>query len=99
MKKYLRDIAPHQHLYRDDKTGIAWIHDGRSGVVYSIHPYIDKSGSVKGMKHQKFWNQNDRCIKTNGSIFNIDMICVSDDIRYTVLKNECLCLACCEMRA
>lgn len=50
MKKFIRSIEEHVNLYRDDKNGIAWIEDGRTGLGISIHANIDISGSVRGMK-------------------------------------------------
>ena len=44
-KRLVKEIR----VYRDDKTGIAWVENG-SGLRYSCHPNIDVSGSVEGMK-------------------------------------------------
>ena len=31
MKQFIKKIGDHVILYRDDKIGIAWIEDGRTG--------------------------------------------------------------------
>lgn len=37
-------------IFEDEATGVAWMHDGSSGMDISIHPSIDASGSIQGMK-------------------------------------------------
>ena len=34
MKQFIRQIEEHVNLYRDNKTGIAWVEDGRTGLGY-----------------------------------------------------------------
>lgn len=50
MKKFIKQIEEHVILYRDDKSGIAWIKDGRTGLGISVHSNIHVSGSISGMK-------------------------------------------------
>lgn len=51
MKQFIRKIEEGVDLYRDDKNGIAWIRDGRTGLGISVHPSISATGSVTGMKN------------------------------------------------
>ena len=104
MRKFIKEVAPYKKLYRDDVTGIAWIEDGSSGMGISIHPNIDASGSVKGMKQQGYWGKKDRTVKSHGFIYNIDHIVFdySEDSQMRALENivaiECRCQACIERR-
>ena len=60
MKQFIRKIENHVNLYRDDKTGIAWIEDGRTGLGISVHANISSSGSVSDMKARGYWGKKDR---------------------------------------
>lgn len=99
MKKIIRQIGEYKNLYRDDKNGIAWIEDGSTGLGYSIHPNIDSSGSVTGMKKLGYWGKKDRTIRSHGFIYNIDKLsyCEKNRFEMIVLK-ECKCQACIERR-
>ncbi len=55
MKQFIREIEENVNLYRDDKTGIAWIEDGRTGLGISVHANISATGSVVGMKNLGYW--------------------------------------------
>ena len=57
MKQFIRQIKEHINLYRNDKTGIAWIEDGITGLGISVHVSIDSSGSVSGMKTLGYWKR------------------------------------------
>ena len=46
MKQFIREIEESVNLYRDDKNGIAWIEDGRTGLGISVHANISSTGSV-----------------------------------------------------
>lgn len=107
MKKFIREIEPNRILYRDDKTGIAWIEDGYTGCGISIHPNIDASGSVKGMKNLGYWGKEDRTVRSHGFIYNIDHVSFSwsmdkdnpyHDLELLVL-NECECKGCLERKS
>lgn len=63
----MREIEKHINLYRDDKSGIAWIEDGTTGTGVSVHPNIDSSGSVRGMKDRGYWGKKDRTILKGGN--------------------------------
>lgn len=89
-KVLLREIAPHVKLYRDAKTGIAWIEDGTCGLGYSCHSNIDSSGSVRGMKDRGYWEQKDRTIRSHGWIYNIDSLIVTSEYD-EIARQHCQC--------
>lgn len=95
MKKFIREIREHVELYRDDKTGIAWIEDGTTGCAVSVHANIDASGSVRGMKDRGYWGKKDRTVRSNGYIYNIDrFVCDPGDELERIVADECMCEAC-----
>lgn len=100
MKKLIREINEYTTLYRDDKSGIAWIEDGSTGMGISIHSNIDNSGSVRGMKQMGFWRKNDRTIRSHGWIYNIDTLIVdrNNPLERLLANAECKCKACLERR-
>lgn len=63
MKQFIRQIEEHVNLYWDDKNGIAWIEDGRTGLGISVHANINSSGSVSGMKTLGYWGNSIEIIK------------------------------------
>lgn len=102
-KILVREIAPYKRLYRDDITGIAWLEDGSSGCGITIHPNIDASGSIRGMR-QKYWGK-DRLVKSHGYIYNIDRVVFDwydESSEYYKLErmvaDECRCQGCIERR-
>lgn len=102
-KVLVREVAPCKVLYRDDITGIAWIEDGTTGMGISIHPNIDSSGSIRGMR-QKFWGK-DRIVKSHGFIYNVDRVVFGwfnpEDEYYKLehmVADECRCQGCIERR-
>ena len=90
MKKLVTEIAPYKNLYRDTKTGIAWVEDGSTGTLHSPHPNIDATGSVPGMKNLGYWRKDAHTIKSHGCIYNIDLCVVSDDLDAVAAK-ACQC--------
>ena len=104
-KQFLRDVGEFKRLYIDSRTGIAWIADGSTGMCISVHPNIDITGSVRGMKNLGYWGKKDRTVRCNGFIYNIDHRSLSfeDDSPYGKLEkivlDECCCDACSERRA
>ena len=93
MKHFIRNIAEHRKLFRDDKTGIAWIEDGSTGLSHSAHPNIDSSGSVSGMKNLGYWGENDKVVFSHGYYYNISRIAGSDALDRLALV-ECQCEKC-----
>lgn len=99
MKQFIRKIEDYVNLYRDNKTGIAWIEDGRTGLGISIHANIDSSGSVSGMKSLGYWRKKDRIVRSHGWIYNIDsFVCDKDNILEMIVVDECRCQGCIERR-
>lgn len=97
-KRYIREIKTYVGLYRDDKTGIAWVVDGSTGCGHSCHANIDSSGSVRGMKKLGYWRKKDRTVRSNGFIYNIDSYVVNDELD-EIAARECRCQACLERRS
>ena len=101
-KQFIREIEPDVILYRDNRTGIAWVADGRTGCGISIHSNISDTGSVRGMKNLGYWQKKDRTVRSHGFIYNIDSFCYGwnkgnpigelEDI----VVNECRCQGCLE---
>lgn len=79
-KVLLKVIRPHVQLYRDPKTGIAWVEDGTTGNGHSCHPNISSTGSVRGMKSLGYWNKQDRTVRSHGWVYNIDHVAVSGEL-------------------
>ena len=90
MKQLIKEIKPHIVLYRDDKTGIAWVEDGTSGCGHSAHPNIDKTGSVEGMKSLGYWGKDDRTVRSHGWIYNIG-VCVVTSEYDEIARQHCNC--------
>lgn len=95
MKKKIRQINEHSVLYRDDRTGVAWVTDGSTGCSHSCHPNIDITGSVKGMKWSGYWGKRDKVARSNGYIYNITRLAYdeNDPLDMIALEN-CQCSEC-----
>lgn len=99
MKQYIRKINEYVNLYRDSKTEIAWIEDGSTGLGYSCHPQIDRSGSVIGMKQRGYWDKIDRVVQSHGWKYNIDRFVVNTKNKLDmIVAKECMCQRCIERR-
>ena len=99
MKQKIRKIEKYVVLYRDDKTGIAWIEDGRTGCGGSVHPNISDTGSVRGMRATGQWGKHDRVVRSNGFYYNIDRMAYWPyDPLEKIVADECCCQACLERR-
>ena len=94
-KKLIGNVSDYQRLYRDDKTGIAWVEDGSTGLGHSCHANIDASGSIRGMKDRGYWGKKDRCVRSHGFIYNIDTYVVSG-VLDKIAADACMCEACLE---
>lgn len=88
-KELIQQISEHVALYRDPRTGIAWVEDGTTGCGHSCHPNIDRTGSVRGMK-SRFWGKKDRVVRSHGFIFNIDRLATSDELD-ELARKHCRC--------
>ena len=98
-KQLIQKIDEHASLYRDPENGLAWVGDGRTGLGYSCHGNIGETGSVEGMKAQRYWGKSDRVVSSHCFIYNIDMYVVDPKIPYEqVAADACMCAACRERR-
>lgn len=97
MKNLIKEIKPYVNLYRDSKTGIAWVENGCTGNEHSCHPNIDTTGSVRGMKKLGYWDRNDVIIQTNGAKYNISKFAADDELDNIAAEN-CLCEKCRERK-
>lgn len=99
MKQFIREIEENVNLYRDDKSGIAWIEDERTGLGISVHANIHSSGSVTGMKNLGCWGKKDRTARSHGFIYNIDsFVCDKENELEMVVADECRCQGCIKRR-
>lgn len=99
MKQFIKKVEDYVNLYRDDKTGIAWIEDGRTGLGISVHANIDSSGSVSGMKKLGYWGKKDRTVRSHDWIYNIDsFVCDKNNELEMIVAYECKCQGCIERR-
>lgn len=78
-KVLIKKVGEYQKLFKDDRTGIAWVEDGSTGSGHTCHPSIDATGSVRGMKSRGYWRPKDRTVRCGGFIYNIDSFIASDD--------------------
>jgi hypothetical protein len=91
-KQLLAQPGPHQKLYRDPATGIAWVEDGTAGIGHSCHPNIDASGSVAGMKANGQWDADARTVRSHGFIYNTSVLLVSPgDELDELARQHCHC--------
>ena len=77
-KQLIKQIEEYVELYRDARTGIAWVENGKTGNEHSAHPNINATGSVKGMKKLGYWAKDARTVRCHGTIYNIDSFVVTD---------------------
>jgi hypothetical protein len=87
---FVREVRPYVALFRDPKTGIAWVEDGTTGLGHTAHANIASSGSVAQMKRRGFWNKEDRAVRSHGFIYNIDSCIVSNDLD-RIARDACRC--------
>lgn len=86
-------LGEYWELFRDSKTGIAWIEDGSTGNGHSAHPNIDATGSVAGMKSRGFWGKDDVTVKSHGFIYNVSHVVVDGELD-RIAKEYCQCSGC-----
>ena len=89
-KTLIKQISECKLLYRDNKTGIAFVEDGSTGNTHSCHANIDSTGSVRGMKKLGYWRKDDRTTRAHGAIYNIDTLVVSDELD-EIARQHCRC--------
>lgn len=93
MKELIQEFDEITQLYRDRRTGIAWVEDGHTGSGHSCHPNIDATGSIKGMKKLGYWRKDARCIRSHGFIYNVDSHVVTDKWD-EIAADACECVGC-----
>lgn len=99
MKQFIKEIEENVNLYRDDKSGVAWIEDGRTGLGISVHANIHSSGSVTGMKNLGYWGKKDRTVRSHGFIYNIDsFVCDKENELEMIVAGKCRCQGCIERK-
>jgi hypothetical protein len=89
-KELIREVRPYVRLYRDPKTGIAWVEDGSTGMGHTAHPNISATGSVRGMKSLGHWPKSARTVRSHGWIYNIDSCVVSNGLD-KIARDACRC--------
>lgn len=89
-KQLIKQVSEYVHLYRDSRTGIAWVENGSTGNGHSAHANIDRTGSVLGMKRRGYWRKSDRTVRCDGAIYNIDSVVISDDLDQ-LAADHCRC--------
>lgn len=90
MKQLIKRIAPHVDLYRDNRTGIARVEDGTTGMAHSCHPNIDATGSVTGMRKGGYWRKGERSLKSGSFVYNIDSLVVTTEYD-EIARKHCRC--------
>lgn len=93
MKVLIKKIDDITTLYRDNKTGIAWVENGHTGSCHSAHPNIDGTGSVIGMKNLGYWRYNALIKRSHGTIYNISVCSVHDSLD-EIARQHCQCGGC-----
>ena len=89
-KVLIKDLGNYKVLYRDSKTGIAFVENGSTGNTHSCHANIDATGSVRGMKKLGYWRKDSRTARCHGTIYNIDSLVVTDKLD-EVAREHCRC--------
>lgn len=97
MLKEIRKINDTVALYRDDRTGLAFAKDSVRGCSWSVHPSIDASGSVRGMRKLGYWGKDDKVVRCHGAYINISHVIVDDECD-EILAKECMCSECIRRR-
>ena len=96
-KRLIKVIRPYVNLYLDDKTGIAWIEEFSTGMGHSVHPNIDHTGSVKGMRERGYWGKKDKVVRSHGWYYNISKFVASDELD-NIVADYCMCEECKQRR-
>lgn len=87
---FVRTIEEHVELHFDERTGLAWVEDGRTGTGHSAHPNIDASGSVRGMKKLGHWGKDDVCVRSHGFVHNTSRLVVTSEFD-EIARQHCRC--------
>jgi len=90
MIEKLKEIKPYVGLFRNSETGIAFVHDGESGIYHSPHP-----------KRAHGWcrplGYEGRAVSSEGFDYYIDIFSVGTEYD-NIAADHCQCHACVERR-
>ena len=89
-RQHLETIRPHVELYRDPRTGIAWIENGSTGTGHSCHPNISGLGSAAGMIRSGRWDKGDKFVRSHGFLYNVSHCITSGELDKIACK-ACRC--------
>jgi hypothetical protein len=91
-KKLVRAVGPTAKLFRDKKTGVAWVEDvqGNVTVTHAAHPRIEEPGRVSLMVKNGMWKKTDRVVKCGPAAYNIDVRACTTPLDY-LAANACAC--------
>ena len=89
-RQHLKTIRPHVELYRDPRTGIAWIENGSAGTGHSCHSNISGSGSAAGMIRSGRWDKGDKFVRSHGFLYNVSHCITSGELDKIACK-ACRC--------
>lgn len=92
--KSKEDLGNYKTLFMFE-NGLVMIQDGSTGMFHSVHPNIDSTGSVSGMKKLGYWGKGDVTLRAGGFIHNISRIAYSNDDPLDMIAYEkCMCPTC-----
>lgn len=86
-------------IYRCNRTGIARLEKtpNSTGTAQGLHPSIDGSGSIEGMKSLGHWKEGEVTERAFGFIYNINRYANRsglEDEYYSLLEKYCECSSC-----
>jgi hypothetical protein len=94
-KILLRELGPGINLYRDGRTGLAWVEDEGRNLTYNPHPSIpsgDFRHTVRTMKLRGLWKRDCRTAASHGAIYNLSLCRTNLDNSLDVIAMEnCRC--------
>jgi hypothetical protein len=70
-KILVQEVTTSLKLYRDERTGVAWVEDLEGNLVLTPHPFIGKGDSIRTMKLRGIWKRDCRTAASHGLIHNI----------------------------
>lgn len=91
--KLIKDLGRYKTLWRDSRTGLAWVDNGSTGTRHTCHANIDRTGSVAGMKKLGYWASDAVTVRCAGGIYNLDTMVISDELDQ-IAADACRCIRC-----
>ena len=79
MLEEIRKLDDTATLYRDNRTGIAFVRDSVRGCSWSVHPSISTSGSVNGMRKLGYWEKEDKVVRCHGAYINTSHVVLDNE--------------------